>query len=109
VPKRLIATIALTALAAFRLARFGLGTLGLWHEFGLAWAIAGAAALLLLRFTLPIRLGAFLGAISILGWPWYAAVIVAMTRMLLMLPGLVSYALARLRHPPAAWHGVRAA
>jgi hypothetical protein len=109
VPRRLIATIALTTLAAFRLARFGLGTLGLWHEFGLAWAIAGAAALLLLRFTLPIRLGAFLALMSLWGWPWYAALIVVVPRMLLMLPGLVSYGLARLRHPPAAWHGVRAA
>ena len=107
-PKRLMTAAALTALAAFRLARFGIGTLGLYHEFGIACAIAGAGALMLGRWTLPIRIGAFLGALKLLGWPWYAALALAMPRLLLMLPGLISYELARRRHPPPSWHGVHA-
>ena len=69
----LIAMAALTALAAFRVARLVAGTIGLEHEFGITWAVIGAASLMLFRFALPIRIGAFLAAVSLWRWPWLAA------------------------------------
>jgi hypothetical protein len=108
VSKALIATAALTALAAFRLGCFVLGTVGLWHILGPAWALLGVASVLLLRFTLPIRIGVFLAAFYLWSLPWYVALILAAPRLLLMLPGLISTGLARMRHPRPVWRGVGA-
>lgn len=104
--RTLIATAALIALAAWRLGCFVLGTLGLWQVLGAPWALLGAASMLLLRFTLPIRLGVFLAALQLWSLPWYAALLLAAPRVLLLGPGLISTALARLRHPPPVWRGI---
>jgi hypothetical protein len=106
VPRMLLATAALTGLAAFRIGRFALGAMGLWVDLGPVWAVAGVAALVLFGFSIPIRIGAFLGAVSLLGWPWLVALIVAAPRLWLMLPGLISTQLARWRHPRPLWRGV---
>lgn len=105
-PRMLLATTALTGLAVFRIGRFVLGVLGLGVDLGPVWAVAGAAALLLFGFSIPIRIGAFLGAVSLLGWPWILALTLAAPRLWLVLPGLISTQLARWRHPRPLWHGV---
>lgn len=107
--KALTATAALTALAVFRLGRVVLGTIGLWQLLGPVWAVAGLAALILLRFTLPVRIGVVLAAVYLWSLPWMAALLLAAPRILLMLPGLISTALARLRHPRPVWRGIDSA
>jgi hypothetical protein len=109
VAKALTATAALTALAVFRLGRVVLGTIGLWQLLGPVWAVAGLAALILLRFTLPVRIGVVLAAVYLWSLPWMAALLLAAPRILLMLPGLISTALARLRHPRPVWRGIDSA
>jgi len=107
--KPLIAAAVLSVLAAFRAMRFVIGVIGLQQQLGVTCAVIGAACLLLLRFTPPIRIGAFLAAMSLWRWPWYAALILAAPRVLLVLPGLVSTFLAERRHPRPIWPSVRAA
>lgn len=107
--KSLIAIAALTALAAFRVARLVIGTIGLQHELGIAWAVIGAASLILLRSTPLIRVGALLAAVSLWRWPWFAALIFAAPRIALVLPGLVASGLAQWRHPRPVWRGVHTA
>jgi hypothetical protein len=104
--KSLIAMLCLTALAALRVSRLVIGTIGLQHEFGVACALIGAAMLLLWRFTPLIRIGAFLGVMSLWHWPWFAALAFAAPRLLLVLPGLASTGLALLRHPRPAWRSL---
>jgi hypothetical protein len=104
VSKTLLATAAFAGLAVFRLGRFVLGTLGLWVVLGPPWAVLGVAALLLFRISAPIRIGALLGATSLLGWPWVVALVLAAPRLWLVLPGLISTLLARRRHPRPLWH-----
>ncbi len=104
--RALTATAALIVLAAWRLGCFALGTVGLWRICGAPWALLGAASMLLLRFTLPIRLGVFLAALRLWSLPWYAALLLAAPRLFLILPGLISAGLARLRHPPPVWRGI---
>jgi hypothetical protein len=95
-------------LAAFRLARALLGTVGLQYEFGWTVAVLGAASLVLFRFTAPVRIGAFLALTALWGWPWYAALLIAVPRLPLVLPGLISNALAKRRHPRPLWPSLRA-
>jgi hypothetical protein len=81
----------------------------LWQLLGPVWAVAGLAALILLRFTLPVRIGVVLAAVYLWSLPWIAALLLAAPRILLMLPGLISTALARLRHPRPVWRGIDSA
>jgi hypothetical protein len=106
VAKALTATAALAALAVFRLARVVLGTIGLWQLLGPAWAVTGLAALILLRLTILIRIGVLLAVVYLWALPWVVAVLLAAPRIPLMLPGLISTALARLRHPRPVWRGI---
>jgi len=107
--KSLVAVATLILLAAFRLSRAVIGTVGLEHDLGLLCAVLGAASLALFRFTLPIRVGAILGLIGLWGWPWYAALLFAAPRLLLLLPGLISSAIAKRRHPRPLWPSPTAA
>jgi hypothetical protein len=109
VTKALIAMLALAALAIFRVGRLILGTVGLWQVLGPPWAIAGLAALVLLRLTIPIRVGVVLAVIYLWGLPWIVALLLAAPRLPLMLPGLISMALARVRHPPPVWRAIDSA
>jgi len=104
--KPVIAIIALAALIAIRLSRLVIGTIGLHYELGIVCAIIGAASVLLFRFTWFIRIGAFMALISLWRWPWFAALLFAAPRAVLMIPGLVSTAIAKWRHPRPLWRGV---
>jgi hypothetical protein len=104
--KPVLAIVAVAALYAIRMARLVIGIIGLHHEFGMACAILGAACLLLFRFSWFIRLGAFLALVGLWRWPWFAALTFAAPRVLLMIPGLLSTAVAKWRHPRPLWRGV---
>ncbi len=106
--KSLVAIATLMLLAAFRLSRAIIGTAGLEHELGALCAALGIASLALLRFSLPIRIGAVLGLVGLWGWPWYAALLFAAPRLPLLLPGLISTAIAKRRHPRPLWPSLTA-
>jgi hypothetical protein len=101
--KPVMAILAVAALVAFRLARVVIGVIGLQYELGTVCAIIGAASLLLFRFSWFIRAGAFMALVSIWRWPWFAALLVAAPRAVLMIPGLYSTLVARWRHPRPLW------
>jgi len=102
-----LAVVALTAFAGWRLARAALGVAGLWLDAGPLWAVLAVVALALFRFSIPLRIGVLLGSISLLGWPWYLGLILAAPRLLLVLPGYVSALLAHIRHPRPNWPSVQ--
>jgi hypothetical protein len=89
--------------AVFRLGQVALGTLGLWQILGPVWAVAALALLILMRFTIPVRIGVFLAAVYLWHLPWIAGLLLAAPRLPLMLPGLIATALARVRHPRPVW------
>jgi hypothetical protein len=102
-PRELFALVSWAALVLFRLGRFALGVFGLWIEVGAFWALAAAAFSLATQLWLPLRIGVFIAAVALWHWPWIAALALAAPRALLILPGLIAYGLARLRHPRARW------
>lgn len=95
--------IVLLLLWSYRLARCVLAGLGLVPWLGV-W---GAALLTLLLAALalqwPLRLLAALALWREWHWPWWAALLAAAPRLLLVLPGIVTLMLARLRHPRPRW------
>jgi hypothetical protein len=101
--RMLTAVAALIGIVLFRAGRVALSVAYLWMDVGPVWAVAAVAALLLLRFSVPIRAGVFLGAINLLHWPWIAALILAAPRLFTILPGLLASQIARWRHPRPLW------
>jgi len=95
--------VALLLLWAYRLGRCALALLALAHAFGSSWAILLVLVLLVVRLTWGIRLAAMAGLMLLWHWPWWVALPVAAPRLLLVLPGLSRWGLARLRHPRPRW------
>ena len=93
----------IVALAALALTQFVLGIRGLALLLDTGGAVLGVLLWLLLGLRLPLQLGALAGALGLWHWPWFPALLFAMPRELLMVPGLVARLIARLRHPPPSW------
>lgn len=69
---------------------------GLDVQFGSTWAFVGAA-LFFLRFSPPLIVGVYFGAIDLWGWHPVAAAVFAVPGLLLLIPGIIEFALDKLR------------
>jgi hypothetical protein len=99
-PLRILAWALLTSVL---LAWVALAAFTLQHALGLPAALAIVALAALLRLAWPLQLAVMLGAWLLWHWPWPLALLLAAPRLLLILPGLIAWWLARHRHPPAVW------
>lgn len=90
----LIVGIAFVALAVAQLVA---GFVGIEHEVGTWWAWGAVAVALLMRFTLPLTVGAFFGAMYVWHWHWLAALLFAAPGLLLMLPSVVGLVTSQIR------------
>jgi hypothetical protein len=97
---RMVGTLALAAFAATWVAACLTG-LSLLAGFG--WALLIAAALVWLRFIWLLSAAVCVGAIVAWHWPVVLAVLLAIPRVFLMLPGVASTYLASWRHPRIRW------
>lgn len=75
------------------------GYLGIQHHLGTGWAVAALFALFF-RFSLPITVGAFFGAMNVWGWHWLLALLFAapgLAFMALMIPSIFASAIGKFR------------
>ncbi|QLQ03161.1 MAG: hypothetical protein HZY77_10555 [Thiobacillus sp.] len=86
----LVALALMLVAGAVFVAQLFVGFKGIALGLGTGWAWAAVVVALILRFTLPITIGAVYGAIHVLGWPWYWAVLFAAPGLLFMVPGFVA-------------------
>ena len=78
---------------AYGIAHVVAGYIGITHHLGTGWAIAAVAIALIFRFSIPVTIGAFFGAMNVWGWPWYGAFAFAapgLAFMALMIPGVLA-------------------
>src|SRR4051794_12723625 len=69
------------------------GYIGIQHHLGGGWAIAAIIAAFVFRFSLPLTIGSFFGALNVWGWPWIGALVFAapgLAFMALMIPGTLA-------------------
>ena len=100
--------LALAALWAYRLARAVVAFLGFSLWLGVGWAVAILLLAAAFRWHWVLRVSACLALLLLWHWPWWVALPVSMPRALLMLPGLINTAAARVRHPRPVWPAWRA-
>jgi uncharacterized membrane protein YjjB (DUF3815 family) len=65
------------------------GYVGIDLAAGPWWAAAALGMTMLLRFSLPVTVGAFYGAIHVWQWHWAPALVFAAPGLVFMLPGVV--------------------
>lgn len=61
--------------------------LGITSQIGPSWAVGAIILAIIFRTSLPILVGAFLGALNVWGWHWALAALFAAPGLLLVLPG----------------------
>ena len=85
-----MAILGFLAILMFGLAQFVAGYSGIEYHLGAGWAFGALAVGFLLRFTLPITIGAFFGAMNVWGWHWAIAGLFAAPGLLFVIPGVIA-------------------
>ncbi len=72
------------------LAQMWLGWTGIEHHLGI-WAAGGAMMVAFLaRIMLPLTIGTYFGVVDVIGWPWWAGVLIAAPGIIFMVPALIA-------------------
>ena len=82
--------IGFLAFLAFGIAQLVAGFAGIELGVGSFWAWTALIVALGFRFTLPITIGAFFGAMNVWGWHWALAALFAAPGLLLVIPGVLT-------------------
>lgn len=86
--------VGFVAFLAFGIAQLAAGFVGIEAGLGVVWAWVALVAALMFRFTLPITVGSFFGALNVWGWHWAFAALFAAPGLLLVVPGVLASALS---------------
>ena len=78
------------------LAQMVIGYLGIEYHLGGGWAIGAVVLAIMFRFSLPLTIGTFFGAIDVLNLSWIIALIITLPGLLLMVPGAIAAGIAGL-------------
>lgn len=82
--------LGIVAFLVFGIAQMIAGFAGISHELGAVWAWAALVAALGFRFTLPITIGSFFGALHVWDWHWVVALLFAAPGLALLVPGVLA-------------------
>jgi hypothetical protein len=85
--KMLVRISALLAFLTIVASQMAAGYAGIAHGMGASWACVAIFVALYFRFTLPISIGAFYGAMTVWGWHWALAFLFVLPGLVFVLPG----------------------
>jgi hypothetical protein len=92
-----LGVIGFIAFMAYGVMQIYAGYLGIDHHLGPIWAGVALVASLVFRFTLPITIGSFLGALNVWHWHWLGAALFAVPGLALIVPGVLATLFALVR------------
>ena len=98
---RILACLLILALIAYGIVQVWAGYLGIDYHWGSGWAIAAVIVAFVARFSLPLTVGAFFGAMNVWGWHWVGALVFAapgLAFMALIIPGKLASTLSRFKN-----------
>ena len=73
------------------------GFLGIEYHLGTIWAAIAVGVAFGLRFTLPLTIGSFFGAMDVWGWHWIFAALFAAPGLILVIPGMIAVVMDSMR------------
>jgi len=85
--KNIVGISALIGFLAIVMSQMAAGYAGISHSLGPSWACFAILLALYFRFTLPISIGAFYGAMTVWGWHWALAFLFVLPGLIFVLPG----------------------
>ena len=85
--KLVVGIIALATFFIYVVSQVAAGYAGIAHGLGPAWAWVAVFSALFLRFTLPLTVGAFFGAMMVWGWHWAFALVFVLPGLVFVIPG----------------------
>ena len=91
-----MAVFGFFAVIAFGLAQFIAACAGITEHLGVFGAAGILMASLFFRFTLPVTIGAFFGAMDVWGFPWSIAALFAAPGLIFLVPS-VAISMLRLK------------
>ena len=78
------------------LAQIVIGYIGIEYHFSSGWAIGAVVLALMFRFSLPLTVGTFFGAMDVFGFSFIVALLITLPGLLLMVPGEIAAGIAGL-------------
>lgn len=81
----------------YGIAQIVAGINGIEYYYGAFWAWAAIFASIMFRFTLPITIGSFLGAMKVWGWHWFFAALFAAPSLIFIIPGTLAFMFTLIR------------
>ena len=72
------------------LAQMYVGFLGIDYHFGYTAASIAVLCAFFLRIMFPLTIGSFFGAMDVLGWEWYQALLLAAPGLLFVMPAMIT-------------------
>lgn len=85
----LFALVAVILALTFAISLMVAGYQGIEHHIGAIWAVAAIIIAFVFKFTIPLTIGAFFGAMHVWGWPWYLALLFVSPGLLVILPSSI--------------------
>ena len=82
-------SIRLILFIVYGVAQIVAGCMGINFHFGAVWAGVALFTSIIFRFTLPITIGAFFGAMDVWNWHWVFATLFAAPGLVFIIPGLI--------------------
>ena len=69
--------------------QLAIGFLGVEYHFGEIWAFVALGAAIFFRIMLPLTIACYFGAVDVLGWEWYWALLITAPGLLFMAPAMI--------------------
>jgi len=87
-----LAAVFLLLSLVIGVAQLIIGFMGIEFYIGTIGAVIVVALCFMFRFSLPLTIGTFFGALEVLNWPWYYALLITAPGLLLMIPAFIGVA-----------------
>ena len=84
-----MAFIGALILIGIGIAQLIIGFQGIEYHFGEIWAFIALFAAFFLRIMFPLTIGCYFGAVDVLGWEWYSALLITAPGFLFIAPSMI--------------------
>ncbi len=88
-----VGCLIMPVILIYGLAQIFAGFIGIEYHLGFGWAVGAILAAFIVRFMLPLTIGAFFCALDVWGWHWVGALLFAapgLAFIALMIPGMLA-------------------